>query len=61
MKANIICYNCTSWPGHGLIDLASTKQAWIWAAGPGKLVSSDSQSANLDQHESYGEPPSFSR
>ena len=56
MNANIICRNCTGKAGVTTLDTGSAKQPWIWASGPGKAVSSDSQDADIDQHGNYGPP-----
>jgi len=53
MTADIICYACTTWSG-GSLDVSSTSAPWMWAAGPGTAVSSDSQGASIQQHRKYG-------
>ena len=53
MTANVICRNCTR-PGRFPLDYTSTKQPWIYAAGPGIAISSDSSDAYIKKHAHYG-------
>ncbi|KAL8829199.1 MAG: hypothetical protein Q9191_002150 [Dirinaria sp. TL-2023a] len=52
MTANVRCSNCASWDG-GSMDFSSSKTDWIWAVKSGSALSTNSQSANLQQHSSY--------
>jgi hypothetical protein len=54
MTANVICRNCTQWSGGNSVDTTSTKQPWIYAAGPGQPISSSSQDAEIEKHKTYG-------
>lgn len=54
MTANVICWNCTQWSGGNSLDISSTKQPWIYAAGPGQAISSASQDAYIAKHSTYG-------
>ena len=58
MTANIICRNCNGKSGGASFNPTSTKQPWIWATGPGNsggnAIASDSQDANINQHNNYG-------
>lgn len=53
MEANAVCHNATSWDG-GSLDLSSTTQKWMFALGPDHALHSDSMSAPLLRHETYG-------
>jgi len=53
MTANIRCSNCNSWSG-GSMSLTDTASNWIWAYKSGDAISSDSVSATITQHSSYG-------
>jgi hypothetical protein len=53
MTANVICHNCTG-PGRFPLDYTSTRQPWIYAAGPGVAISSDSSDAYIKKHAHYG-------
>ena len=48
-KLNLICYNCTRWPGT-TIDPNSTEQPWIWAQNPNQDLQSGSLDALLQMH-----------
>ena len=52
MTANILCKNCYSWKG-GSMNLTGAGQRWIWASKTGDAIRSDSQSANILQHDSF--------
>lgn len=52
MTANVRCSNCASWDG-GSMDFTSSKTNWIWAFKSGSALSTNSQSANLQQHSNY--------
>ena len=58
MTANIICRNCDGKSGGASFNPTSTKQPWIFATGPGdsgsNAIASDSQDANMNQHNNYG-------
>ena len=45
--------NCASWSG-GKMDFSSSNTDWIWAAKDGSPVSSNSLTANLQQHSQQG-------
>jgi hypothetical protein len=53
MKASVLCHNCRSWKG-GSIDPADTAARFLFASGPGGGLNSNSQSADLQRHSSYG-------
>ena len=50
---NAICYNCRSWKG-GLIDPTNTAAKFIFASGPDGSLNSNSLSADIKRHSSYG-------
>jgi len=50
MTANILCKNCYSWKG-GSMNLTGEGQRWIWATRTGQPIKSDSQHADLQQHD----------
>lgn len=51
---NALCHGCRSWSG-GSLDSNTTEQPFIYAVGPNSVpVVSDSQSAGLRRHDSYG-------
>ncbi|OAP64045.1 hypothetical protein AYL99_00017 [Fonsecaea erecta] len=49
---NAKCSNCRSWDG-GNINVDSTNQPMIWAAGPTGSLSSNDVNAQIKQHEGY--------
>lgn len=54
MGIGAVCHNCRKWDG-GSLDVLSTEQPWMYAFGPsGNPVTSDSPTADLTQHFSYG-------
>jgi hypothetical protein len=53
MTVNAICSNCRSWKG-GSIDPTSTAEKFIFAVGPDGSINSNSGSANIKRHYSYG-------
>lgn len=53
MTANIRCSNCASWSG-GSMDLKSSSTEWIWAYQSGGALNTNSQSATISKHDSYG-------
>jgi hypothetical protein len=53
MTANVRCFNCTSWKG-GALDLKNTNEQFIWANGPPRPLKSNSLTAGLQRHDSYG-------
>lgn len=53
MTVNAICSNCRSWKG-GKIDPASIEAKFIFATGPNGNINSNSGSANIKRHASYG-------
>lgn len=55
MTANVLCYNCTDWTGGKGLDIHSSTQPWIWATGNGDQQASNSQDAEIEKHEKYGE------
>lgn len=52
MTANILCKSCYRWKG-GSMNLTGAGQQWIWASKTGDAIRSNSQSANIIQHDSY--------
>ncbi|OBT58647.1 hypothetical protein VE04_01230 [Pseudogymnoascus sp. 24MN13] len=51
---NALCRGCRSWNG-GSLNLSTTAQPFIYAVGPnGVPISSDSQTAGLRRHDSFG-------
>ncbi|OBT88244.1 hypothetical protein VE02_02776 [Pseudogymnoascus sp. 03VT05] len=51
---NALCRGCRSWNG-GSLNLSTTVQPFIYAVGPnGVPISSDSQTAGLRRHDSFG-------
>lgn len=51
---NMLCRGCRSWNG-GSLNFSSTAQPFIYAVGPnGVPIASDSQTAGLRRHDSYG-------
>ncbi|KAF8851109.1 hypothetical protein BDZ45DRAFT_808600 [Acephala macrosclerotiorum] len=54
MAVGAICHNCRSW-NRGSLDVLSIAQPWMYAFGSsGNLVTSDSPTAGLTQHTTYG-------
>jgi hypothetical protein len=53
MTVNAICSNCRSW-GENKIDPANTVEKFIFATGPGGSINSNSLSAGIKRHASYG-------
>jgi hypothetical protein len=53
MTASVLCHNCRSWKG-GSIDPANTAAKFLFASGPGGSLNSNSESADLQRHSSYG-------
>jgi len=53
MTANGKCSGCRSWPG-GSLQVNSTSANMIFAAGPSGSINSDSLSANIKAHATYG-------
>jgi Cytochrome domain of cellobiose dehydrogenase/Eukaryotic cytochrome b561 len=53
MVANALCSNCASWHG-GTMPLNDPNSGWIWAWKQGDPISSNSLSANLEQHDDMG-------
>ncbi|PQE32835.1 integral membrane protein [Rutstroemia sp. NJR-2017a WRK4] len=53
MTANVRCFNCTSWKG-GSLDVKNTKESFIWANGPPRTLKSNSLTAGVQRHDSYG-------
>jgi len=49
---NAKCTNCRSWNG-GSVNVDSTNQAMIWAAGPAGTLNSNDASATISKHEGY--------
>ena len=49
---NARCSKCRSWDG-GKINVDSTNQAMIWAAGPAGILNSDDANAQISKHEGY--------
>ena len=57
---NAHCRNCKTWNG-GSLDFSSTNQPWIYGVGPGgqsQSLKSDSTSATISQHSTFGNHPS---
>ncbi|KAL8718988.1 MAG: hypothetical protein Q9225_003946 [Loekoesia sp. 1 TL-2023] len=54
MTANVRCSSCLKWQDSTL-DVTSTQSNWIWAAKDGSPMSSDSQGANIEMHDSNGQ------
>ena len=52
MTANVLCKGCYRWKG-GSMNFTGAGQRWIWASLTGDPINSDSQSANIQQHDSY--------
>ncbi|KZF24428.1 iron reductase domain protein [Xylona heveae TC161] len=50
---NAKCSNCRNWNG-GSLDVTSKTQPWIYAVGPSGSMASDSQEANIQQHQFFG-------
>ena len=48
-ELNLICYNCTLWPGTS-IDAMSEAQPWVWAHNPVQPFEAHSEDALLDMH-----------
>jgi Cytochrome domain of cellobiose dehydrogenase/Domain of unknown function (DUF2427) len=53
MTASVLCHNCRSWEG-GSIDPTNTAARFLFASGPGGSLNSNSESAGLQRHSSYG-------
>lgn len=53
MTASVLCHNCRSWKG-GSIDPTNTAARFVFASGPGGSLNSNSVTANLQRHSSYG-------
>ena len=53
MTVHAICTRCRSWKG-GSIDPTSRAQKFIFATGPDGSIDSNSGSANIKRHASYG-------
>jgi hypothetical protein len=53
MTAIVQCHNCTSWKG-GSVDPRETAANFLFASGPRGSFSSDSLTADLQRHASYG-------
>lgn len=53
MTVHAICTGCRSWKG-GSIDPTSTAQKFIFATGPDGSINSNSGSANIKRHASFG-------
>ncbi|KAF2101874.1 hypothetical protein NA57DRAFT_64539 [Rhizodiscina lignyota] len=54
MIANIRCESCNSWSG-GSANFKGSAGDWIFAYKAGSPIASNSQSANLDQHDNMGQ------
>jgi hypothetical protein len=50
---NAICSNCRSWKG-GSIDPTNPTAKFIFAIGPDGSINSNSESANIKRHSTYG-------
>ncbi len=50
---NAHCRNCKTWNG-GSLDFSSNSQDWIYAVGPSQNLKSDSPSATMSQHDTFG-------
>ena len=53
MTAIVQCHNCTSWKG-GSVDPRDTAANFLFASGPRRSFNSDSLTAGLQRHSSYG-------
>ncbi|MCJ1251253.1 hypothetical protein MMC30_008484 [Trapelia coarctata] len=53
MTANVRCSSCTSWSG-GSMSLTDPSSSWIWSIRAGDAIASNSQSADLQQHNNFG-------
>jgi hypothetical protein len=53
MTVNAICSNCRSWKG-GSIDPTNPTAKFIFAIGPDGSINSNSESANIKRHSTYG-------
>ena len=53
MTVNAICSNCRSWNG-GKIDPTNSAAKFIFATGPDGSINSNSGSANIKRHSTYG-------
>jgi hypothetical protein len=54
--ADALCVgaNCRSWGSSGSINVDSTSQNFIWAAGPGTAIDSDDVQESISQHSDHG-------
>jgi hypothetical protein len=53
MTVNAMCSNCRSWKG-GSIDPTNTAAKFIFAVGPDGSINSNSGTANIKRHATYG-------
>jgi hypothetical protein len=53
MTINARCHNCRSW-GAGSIDIQNTVQSFTFASGPKNRLNSDSMTAGIQRHATYG-------
>lgn len=53
MTASVQCHNCRSWKG-GSVDPTNTAASFLFASGPRESLDSNSVTANLQRHSSYG-------
>jgi hypothetical protein len=55
-RADTLCVgaNCRSWGSSGSINVDSSSQNFIWAAGPGTAIESDDVSESISQHADHG-------
>lgn len=53
MTASVLCHNCRSWKG-GSIDPTDTAAKFLFASGPRESLNSNSVTASLQRHSSYG-------
>jgi hypothetical protein len=53
MTAIVQCHNCRSWKG-GSVDPTNTAAGFLFASGPRESLDSNSVTANLQRHSSYG-------
>ena len=53
IKVNAKCGNCRSWKG-GEINPTSSATSFIFASGPGGFIKSNSKSAGVKRHTTYG-------
>lgn len=53
MTASVQCHNCRSWKG-GSVDPGDTAANFLFASGPHGSLQSDSVTADLQRHASYG-------